>query len=29
MDEFSSHDIDTALDWKMAELIVEQNKKKQ
>lgn len=29
MDEFSSHDIDTALDWKVAELMVEQNNNKQ
>lgn len=29
MDEFSSHDIDTALDWKMAELMVVQNNNKQ
>ena len=29
MDEFSSHDIDTTLDWKMAELMIEQNNKKQ
>lgn len=28
MDEFSSHDIDTPFDWKMAEFIVDTNKEK-